>query len=61
MKAIRIEWNIDSTEDLPSLPTEMEIPKSITQNNTVIDFEVISDYISDVTGFCHNGFEIVDD
>lgn len=64
MKAINIMWDVsDGTEDmekedileiLETLPTEIEIPDEMT------DEEEISDYISDETGFCHYGFELVD-
>lgn len=36
-----------------SLPNEVEIPEDME------DDDVVSDYLSDVTGFCHKGFEIV--
>ena len=54
MKAVNIDWDVDNIEDLEFLPTEIEIPENIT------DEEDISDYLSDETGFCHNGFELVD-
>ena len=54
MKAVNIDWDVDNIEDLEFLPTEIEIPEHIT------DEEDISDYLSDETGFCHNGFELVD-
>lgn len=54
MKAINIIWDVDFEEDLENLPTEIEIPNGMT------DEEEISDYITDETGFCHNGFELVD-
>ena len=64
MKAVNIMWDVsDGTEDmkkeeileiLETLPTEIEIPDEMT------DEEEISDYISDETGFCHYGFELVD-
>ena len=57
MKAINIKWDVDFEEDLDALqmlPDEMEIPNGMT------DEEDISDYISDETGFCHKGFELVD-
>ena len=59
MKAINIKWDIDENENdnidvLQMLPEEMEIPKYIT------DEEEISDWLSDETGFCHNGFELVE-
>lgn len=53
MKAINIKWDVDYEEELEDLPTEIDIP-----NNIGID--AISDYISDVTGFCHYGFELID-
>ena len=56
MKAINIEWDVDFEEDLEMLPTEIKIPDYIESD----DFDEISDYLSDVTGFCHKGFELVD-
>ena len=57
MKAINIEWEIDDFEgdldELQMLPNEIDIPKNLTDDD-------ISDYISEVTGFCHKGFELVD-
>lgn len=52
-KAVNIQWDIDP-EDMDSveLPTEIDIPEEIQ------DEEAISDYISEVTGFCHKGFEL---
>ena len=51
MRAINIKWDIDYDDDV-SLPTEIEIPQNIT------DEEEISDYLSEVTGYCHQGFEL---
>lgn len=54
MKAINILWDTDSNQEvLKQLPKEIEIPEDIT------DEDEISDYISDVTGFCHKGFELL--
>jgi len=63
MKAINIKWDVtDGEEDmaeseikeiLGTLPTEVEIPKEI-------DFEDVSDWLSDTYGFCHFGFDIAD-
>ena len=50
MKAIEILWDVDNKEILESLPTEVDIPDGMT------DEEKISDYLSDLTGFCHCGF-----
>ena len=53
MKAINIKWDVDFQLDLEDLPTEIEIPKEIEN-----DEDAISDYISDLTGFCHEGFSL---
>ena len=54
MKAINIKWDVDNKKDLNYLPKEMEIPNGMT------DEDEISDWLSDETGFCHNGFELVE-
>lgn len=55
MKAIKIKWDTDGDmEVLEKLPTEMELPDSMTDENE------ISDWLSDQTGFCHDGFCLVD-
>lgn len=54
MKAINIIWDVDFKEDLENLPTELQIPEGIT------DEEEISDYITNSTGFCHKGFELTE-
>lgn len=54
MKAVDIEWDVDCQEDLEDLPTEIKIPEGLE------DEEDISDYISDITGFCHKGFRLVE-
>lgn len=52
MKAYNILWDVDGdNEVLETLPDEIEIPEEIED-----DEEEISDYLSDVTGFCHAGF-----
>ncbi len=56
MKAINIEWDIDPNESecgfVLLLPDEISIPEDIT------GMEGISDYISNITGFCHKGFKL---
>lgn len=57
MKAINIEWDTDH-ENLDNkagevLPTEIDIPAGIS------DEEEISDYLSDLTGYCHKGFQLI--
>jgi len=58
LKAVNIEWEVDSKEDLDYLPSEIIIPEEYEKNDTDM-IEEISDYISNETGFCHNGFELV--
>lgn len=48
MKAVDIKWDTDG--DNIDLPTEMEIPEGM------IEEDEISDWLSDQTGFCHYGF-----
>lgn len=53
MKVINIQWDTDGDKKLfKKLPTEIDIPDGMD------DEDEISDYISDVTGFCHYGFEL---
>jgi hypothetical protein len=53
MKAVNIQWDTDRDQELlKELPTEIDIPDGMD------DEDEISDYISDVTGFCHYGFEL---
>ena len=56
MKAINIEWDVDDERDLDYLPEEISIPDDMVDEYGEVDEDEISDYISDVTGFCHNGF-----
>lgn len=53
-KAINIDWDVDDEKDRALLPTEIEIPAGME------DKEDISDYLSNITGFCHNGYEFVE-
>lgn len=62
MKAVNIKWDTDGDmEVFESLPTEIEIPEDITKDVEDMDDynDEIGDYISDVAGFCHCGFELV--
>ncbi len=54
MKAYQIQWDTDGDEILAAgLPEEIKIPPEIES-----DDDAISDYLSDVTGFCHFGFKL---
>lgn len=57
--ATNIAWDVDYDEDYEYLPTVVEIPMNIWIEFDDSDYvEGISDYISDVTGYCHEGFTI---
>lgn len=58
LKVINIEWDTDNDHNLQNaLPKEIDIPEDIPESiNTMDD---ISDYISDETGFCNFGFDLV--
>ncbi len=59
MKATKIKWDTDGEHI--SLPKTIEIPDTIAAQDakeTPDDHEVISDYITDQTGFCHFGFKL---
>lgn len=63
MKAVNIKWDTDGNiKLLKELPTEIEIPDELAED--VVDMDdyndEIGDYLSDLTGFCHYGFELVD-
>ena len=57
MKAINIEWDVEEKEDLEFLPSEIDIPEEIS---SLTEEDAISDYITDLTGYCHFGFELVE-
>jgi hypothetical protein len=52
MKAVNIQWDTDG--ESVDLPTEIEIPDNLIEDE-ISDYE-ISNYISNLTGFCHRGF-----
>ena len=61
MKAIKIRWDIDYGYN-GDLPSEIEIPENVVKEATDedgINDEVISDYITNLTGYYHQGFKMV--
>lgn len=54
MRVIDIDWDVDYPEDAADLPTEIDLPYYMSSEDE------ISDYITDLTGFCHYGFVVVD-
>lgn len=64
MKAMNIKWDTDGDEELvKELPDTIEIPEELANEAKDLndENEAISDYLSDVTGFCHYGFDLVID
>ena len=62
LKAINIKWDTDGDmEVLNELPMEMIIPDKLEEmykKEKEYALDEISDWLSDETGFCHDGFEI---
>ena len=58
MKAVNIKWVTDGSDIV--LPSEMEIPEEFIGENGV-DEDLVSDWISDETGWLHDGFEITEE
>lgn len=56
-KAINIQWDVDYDDELNDLPTEIDIPEYIDPE----DNDAVADYISNVTGYCHFGFDILEE
>lgn len=52
LRAINILWDTDG--EPVDLPNEIDIPENMT------DEDEISDYLSDETGFCHKGFDLIE-
>ena len=64
MKAINIKWDTDGNKRiLQDLPTEIIIPdhlEKLYESDRENALDEISDWLSEETGFCHDGFEIVE-
>lgn len=63
LKAINIKWDTDGDKEVfNALPTEMIVPDELEEmhkKDKEYALEEISDWLSDETGFCHDGFEVV--
>lgn len=63
--AINIQWDIDISDlaiELYDLPDKVEIPTELYNNKDREEYiEAISDFLSDEYGYCHNGFEIIEE
>ena len=62
LKAINIKWDTDGDKEVfNDLPTEMIVPDELEEmykKDKEFALDEISDWLSDETGFCHDGFEI---
>ena len=56
-KVINVKWETDGYD--VDLPTEFEIPEEFIDKDG-IDEDAVSDWLSDKTGWLHNGFDIVE-
>lgn len=52
LMATNIKWDMDD-DDNTELPETMEIPEDME------DEDEISDYLSEQTGYCHKGFDLI--
>lgn len=63
LKAINIMWDTDGDNEVfEELPKEMFIPDELEimyEEDKEYALEEISDWLSDETGFCHDGFTVV--
>ena len=54
-----IRWDTDGDMKLfKTLPQEIEIPNEVWEDYDNGNDDALSDYVSDITGFCHYGFEV---
>jgi hypothetical protein len=52
LMATNIKWDMDD-DDNTELPETIEIPEDME------DEDEISDYLSEQTGYCHKGFDLI--
>lgn len=62
LKAINIKWDTDGDKEVfDEFPTETTIPdylEEIYRENEDDGLDEIADWLSEETGFCHEGFKI---
>ena len=62
LKAKNIKWDVDGDKEvLNELPTEIIIPNELEElykKDREYALDKISDWLSNETEFCHDGFEI---
>lgn len=54
--ATDIVWSLDNDDDGSDLPEEIYIPEDIVLSEG--DSEAVGNYITDMTGFCHEGYVV---
>ena len=57
-RATDIQWDVDDPDDLETLPSEVLLPRHVVQDHKDCYDEVISNYLSDITGYCHRGYAL---
>ena len=63
LKAVNIKWDTDDHMNmLNDLPTELIIPEWLEEEFDADDsyLEEFSDWLSNETGFCHFGFDVIE-
>lgn len=55
-KVTNIEWDVDDPKDLENLPKEVTVVVEVDEEEMDEVDLIIGDYLSDLFGFCHNGF-----
>lgn len=55
-RATKIQWDVDDPDDLETLPSAVLLPRHVLQDHKDGFDEVISDYPSNLTGYCHGGY-----
>ena len=56
--ATDIQWDVDDPEDLDKIPTEIPIPNYVWKEYEDGSEDAVSDYITNLTGYCHGGFTL---
>lgn len=56
-KVINVKWVTDGYD--VDLPKELEIPERFIDENGINE-DAVSDWLSDETGWLHDGFEIIE-
>lgn len=65
-KAVNILWDVDEEDfdeedfdEKDGLPTSILLPPNMVDKNGDYDADQVGDFLSEQTGFCHFGFDVV--